>query len=93
MVEGLLATQEDDGYLGTYAPAQRWTEWDVWVHKYALLGLTAQARSRGCAASLAGAGRIVVPGDARTCRVGGQDRVEQGVGQGGHGNLFRRVVS
>jgi DUF1680 family protein len=58
VVAELLATQENDGYLGTYVPSARWTEWDVWVHKYALLGLTAQARSRRCEASLAGASRI-----------------------------------
>ncbi|HEY3415001.1 MAG TPA: beta-L-arabinofuranosidase domain-containing protein [Armatimonadota bacterium] len=35
----LIHTQEKDGYLGTYPPAQRWTAWDVWAHKYDLLGL------------------------------------------------------
>lgn len=41
VVVRLLHTQESDGYLGTYPPDQRWTRWDVWVHKYALLGLLA----------------------------------------------------
>ena len=35
----LLKTQEPDGYLGTYVGSHRWTSWDVWVHKYDLLGL------------------------------------------------------
>ncbi len=35
----LIATQKDDGYLGTYTDDQRWTSWDVWVHKYDLIGL------------------------------------------------------
>lgn len=35
----LLATQLPDGYLGTYAEPDRWTGWDVWVHKYAMIGL------------------------------------------------------
>ena len=35
----LMRTQEPDGYLGTYQPDHRWTSWDVWVHKYDLLGL------------------------------------------------------
>jgi uncharacterized protein len=40
----LMAAQEDDGYLGTYLPAQRFqllpgADWDVWTIKYALLGL------------------------------------------------------
>jgi len=35
----LIATQLADGYLGTYTDDQRWTSWDVWVHKYDLIGL------------------------------------------------------
>lgn len=35
----LMKTQERDGYLGTYPRDQRWTAWDVWAHKYDLLGL------------------------------------------------------
>ncbi len=35
----LMRTQEADGYLGTYKPDHRWTSWDVWVHKYDLIGL------------------------------------------------------
>jgi len=39
MARRLIATQMEDGYLGTYTDKQRWTSWDVWVHKYDLLGL------------------------------------------------------
>jgi DUF1680 family protein len=39
VVTRLLKTQKPDGYLGTYTEANRWTSWDVWVHKYDLLGL------------------------------------------------------
>lgn len=44
IVQGLIATQEPDGYLGTYDFPTRWTMerergWDVWVHKYVLIGL------------------------------------------------------
>ncbi len=35
----LISCQNKDGYLGTYLPANYWTEWDVWAHKYNLLGL------------------------------------------------------
>ncbi len=35
----LIAAQRADGYLGTYVDAKRWTSWDVWVHKYDLIGL------------------------------------------------------
>lgn len=40
----LVAAQQPDGYLGTYADGAHWgmgkeEKWDVWVHKYNLLGL------------------------------------------------------
>jgi DUF1680 family protein len=40
----LIAAQEPDGYLGTYAPEKRFglyegADWDVWSHKYNLIGL------------------------------------------------------
>jgi len=39
IVDILLSCQKEDGYLGTYIPAHYWTDWDVWAHKYDLLGL------------------------------------------------------
>lgn len=54
IAKGLMATQGEDGYLGTYVPEKRlglypgaawdgksWddSDWDVWVHKYCLIGL------------------------------------------------------
>ncbi len=44
VVTELLKTQEADGYLGTYTPDKRFglfpgSDWDVWVHKYNLIGL------------------------------------------------------
>ncbi len=41
VVVRLLKTQSPDGYLGTYRKDKRWTSWDVWVHKYDLIGLLA----------------------------------------------------
>ena len=35
----LISTQLPDGYLGTYLDKDRWTNWDVWSHKYNLIGL------------------------------------------------------
>jgi DUF1680 family protein len=40
----LIASQEPDGYLGTYVPEKRFglypdADWDVWSHKYDLMGL------------------------------------------------------
>jgi len=39
IVDILIGCQNEDGYLGTYLPENYWTEWDVWAHKYNLLGL------------------------------------------------------
>lgn len=46
--DALMATQEKDGYLGTYLAPQRFglqdgADWDVWVHRYGLLGLISTA--------------------------------------------------
>lgn len=43
-VKALIACQEPDGYLGTYEKGKRFglypgADWDVWSHKYCLLGL------------------------------------------------------
>ena len=39
IVKQYIACQLPDGYLGTYLPKDYWTEWDVWAHKYAIIGL------------------------------------------------------
>src|SRR5215510_14690884 len=44
VASSLIATQKPDGYLGTYVDDAHWgmsrdQKWDVWVHKYDLLGL------------------------------------------------------
>lgn len=41
VAHGLIDTQLEDGYLGTYGPPEHWKRWDIWVHKYNLLGLLA----------------------------------------------------
>jgi len=48
----LVAAQEPDGYLGTYLPAQRFgvypgADWDVWSHKYSIIGLLTYYRYTG----------------------------------------------
>ena len=48
----LCKCQLDDGYLGTYADKDRWTEWDVWAHKYNLIGLVTYMRYTGNLAPL-----------------------------------------
>jgi DUF1680 family protein len=46
-VAELAKCQLDDGYLGTYVEAERWTFWDVWAHKYNLIGLITYMRHTG----------------------------------------------
>ncbi len=58
VVEDLLKCQLDDGYLGTYLPPKYWTEWDVWSHKYDLIGLLTYVRYTGNKAPLAGCRKI-----------------------------------
>jgi DUF1680 family protein len=47
VVRELLPTQLPDGYLGTYVDEKRWTSWDVWVHKYDLIGLISYYQATG----------------------------------------------
>lgn len=54
----LIAAQLPDGYLGTYPDDQRWTSWDVWVHKYDLIGLTSYYQATGYEPALTAAKRI-----------------------------------
>jgi len=46
-VAELAKCQLEDGYLGTYLENNRWTEWDVWAHKYNLIGLITYMRYTG----------------------------------------------
>jgi DUF1680 family protein len=77
VTDGLLKTQLDDGYLGTYAPDRYWTSWDVWVHKYCLYGLLTVHRYLDDRAALAGARKI---GDlmCRTFGPGKRDIIKSG---------------
>lgn len=53
LARALLETQLPDGYLGTYLDSERWTEWDVWTHKYVLLGLLEYEKETGDPRALA----------------------------------------
>lgn len=59
----LIAAQEPDGYLGTYVPATRFglyegADWDVWSHKYNLLGLLTYYQYTGNEPALAACRKI-----------------------------------
>lgn len=51
-VAELCQCQMADGYLGTYLEKDRWIEWDVWAHKYNLIGLITYMRYTGNMAPL-----------------------------------------
>ena len=38
-VYGLIATQDDEGYIGNYRKDHRFQQWDIWGMKYSLLSL------------------------------------------------------
>ena len=50
--------QAEDGYIGTYKPVNRWMEWDVWDHKYVMLGLLQFYSITGYKPALKAAGKI-----------------------------------
>lgn len=57
VVAELTACQEADGYLGTYVPEERFglfkgADWDVWSHKYNLIGLLTYHQYTGDAKAL-----------------------------------------
>lgn len=59
----LIAAQEPDGYLGTYVPEKRFglfpeADWDVWSHKYNLMGLLTYYQYTGNEAALAACRRM-----------------------------------
>ncbi len=58
IVQVLLSSQLADGYLGTYTPDKYWTSWDVWVHKYDLIGLIAYYKTFGYQPALEAAIKI-----------------------------------
>jgi DUF1680 family protein len=58
VAKGLMQCQQADGYLGTYLPKDRWTSWDVWVHKYCLIGLLTYYKYTGDPDALNSAKRI-----------------------------------
>jgi DUF1680 family protein len=62
-VAALIATQESDGYLGTYLTSQRFglfkdADWDVWSHSYNMIGLLTYYRYTGNVAALDASRRI-----------------------------------
>jgi hypothetical protein len=86
IAKALIAAQEPDGYLGTYLPEKRFglypdADWDVWVHKYCLIGLLAWHDATGNRDALRACERI---GDLlmREFPVGGKTLASAGTHRG-----------
>lgn len=82
-----ISCQMPDGYLGTYLYENRWTEWDVWAHKYAIIGLLNYYDVTGYAPALAAARRAAdlicttfgdAPGQRDLMRAGEHDGLAPG---------------
>jgi DUF1680 family protein len=58
MAQQLIASQLIDGYLGTYTSNKYWTSWDVWSHKYNLIGLLSYYQLSGYKPALEAAEKI-----------------------------------
>lgn len=58
IVQQLIAAQLPDGYLGTYEEDSQWTSWDVWSHKYGLVGLLAYYEMSGYKPALVASQKI-----------------------------------
>ncbi len=54
----LIASQLGNGYMGTYDSASHWTSWDVWSHKYNLIGLLSYYQLSGYKPALTAAEKI-----------------------------------
>jgi hypothetical protein len=52
MVTDWMATQGEDGYLGTYSLEERWQSWDLWIHAHSLVGLLSYYHYSGDAKAL-----------------------------------------
>lgn len=46
-IHDLVATQQEDGFIGSYAPDARLTHWDIWGRKYTALALISYYRLTG----------------------------------------------
>lgn len=58
-VDGLIATQSADGYIGNYADDRRLEGWDIWGRKYCTLSLLDHYRQTGSKASLEAARKLI----------------------------------
>jgi len=77
----LIAAQLPDGYLGTYEIDGHWTSWDVWSHRYDLMGLLRYYELSGFKPALTASQKI---GDLLIKTFGTEKGQKQIVRAGGH---------
>jgi len=70
--QSLIATQLPDGYLGTYLDKNRWTSWDVWSHKYNMIGLLAYYKVTGYEPALSSCKKMA----DLLCKTFGKDKLD-----------------
>ena len=75
----LIATQLPTGYLGTYVEKDYWKHWDVWSHKYNLIGLLTYYEFTGDAAALDASRKV---GDL-LCKTFGEAEGQQNIALNG----------
>jgi DUF1680 family protein len=47
MFDAWIATQEANGYFGTYDGDDRWKSWDLWIHAHDIIGLVSYYKYTG----------------------------------------------
>ncbi|RUT67976.1 hypothetical protein D0817_23475 [Flavobacterium cupreum] len=77
----LIGAQLEDGYLGTYDMDSHWTSWDVWSHRYDLMGLLRYYELSGFKPALASSEKI---GDLLMQTFGTEKGQKDIVKAGGH---------
>ena len=77
----LIAAQLPDGYLGTYETDSHWTSWDVWSHRYDLMGLLRYYELSGFKPALTASEKI---GNLLIKTFGSKEGQKQLVKAGGH---------
>ncbi len=75
IIDVLIACQKEDGYLGTYLPQNYWTHWDVWAHKYNMLGLLSYYSATGYKPALEASKKMA----NLMCRTFGEGKRQQNI--------------
>ncbi len=75
----IIATQLPTGYLGTYVEKDYWKHWDVWSHKYNLIGLLTYYEFTADTAALDASRKV---GDL-LCRTFGEGEGQQNIALNG----------